>query len=315
VSRLSDLLLKQELSGAEKSEARDLVEFLEQVVRDLSGTITGQNKFTNLSSRRLIMDNSGLTVNSTGTAAADTALRAFRLFNQGYNEHFSMNLYDKSGDNISAGLAVRGPGSGTTRFPSLAYTFQWDDANQDEWNHQLVIAPTSGNNHRLIYRLLDNGTNRAELFFTGAGDYATGQGFDRRFDFENAFIQKNDAGIFAIANSTSGSSVQIQDSFFSLELGGELTIATGAITATQSYHSVDTQDDDATDDLDTINGAATGNILVLVAANSARTVVVKDSSGNIKLEGDFSMDNVNDTLTLIGRTTEWLELSRTNAEA
>ena len=92
----------------------------------------------------------------------------------------------------------------------------------------------------------------------------------------------------------------------------ELTIATGAITATGSYHRVDTEADAASDDLDTINGGVDGMILTLRAENDARTVVVKDGTGNIQIAGDMTLDNVQDTITLRydGTLTAWLELGR-----
>lgn len=93
-----------------------------------------------------------------------------------------------------------------------------------------------------------------------------------------------------------------------------LTISSGAVTATGSYHTIDTEASAATDDLDTINGAfATGHRLVITAANSGRTVVVKDGTGNIVLSnplGNFSMDNATDTMELIWSGSNWLELSR-----
>lgn len=92
--------------------------------------------------------------------------------------------------------------------------------------------------------------------------------------------------------------------------GSELTIATGVITATTSFHAVDTQADGASDDLDTINGGQTGQVLVIHAANSARDVVAKDGTGNLKLAGDCTLDNVEDTLTLIYDGANWLELAR-----
>jgi hypothetical protein len=55
--------------------------------------------------------------------------------------------------------------------------------------------------------------------------------------------------------------------------------------------------------------------LVITAANSGRTVVVKDGTGNILLNnvtGDFSMDNTADTMELIWNGGNWLELSRSN---
>jgi hypothetical protein len=96
----------------------------------------------------------------------------------------------------------------------------------------------------------------------------------------------------------------------------DLTISSGAVTATGSYHTIDTESSAASDDLDTINGAfATGHRLVITAANSGRTVVVKDGTGNIILNnvtGDFSMDNIADTMELIWGGSNWLELSRSN---
>lgn len=61
----------------------------------------------------------------------------------------------------------------------------------------------------------------------------------------------------------------------------ELTIASGGVTTTQGFHSIDTEGDAASDDLDTINGMATGEICIVVAANPARTVVLKHGTGNL----------------------------------
>jgi len=94
----------------------------------------------------------------------------------------------------------------------------------------------------------------------------------------------------------------------------ELTIATGVITATQTYHRVDTEGDAASDDLDTINGGAEGDILILRAENTARTVVVKDGT-NIKTAGDMSLDNTEDTITLVYNQSAWLEMARSDSGA
>lgn len=101
---------------------------------------------------------------------------------------------------------------------------------------------------------------------------------------------------------------------FSVGAPTELTIATGVITATKSYHKVDTEADAASDDLDTISGGSDGNTLILRAENTARTVVVKDGTGNIQCAGDCSLDNTQDTITLIfdGTLNAWLETARSN---
>lgn len=92
----------------------------------------------------------------------------------------------------------------------------------------------------------------------------------------------------------------------------ELTIGGGEVTATGSFHEIDTAGDAASDDLVTINGGENGMMLTIVAADSARTVVAKDGTGNLRLNGDFSLDHENDTLTLIYNGSNWLEVSRSD---
>lgn len=89
-----------------------------------------------------------------------------------------------------------------------------------------------------------------------------------------------------------------------------LTITSGIITKSRSYHKIDTESAAASDDLDTINGGAEGDILVIRATSSSRTVVAKDNTGNLQLAGDCTLDNAEDTLTLIYDGTNWLELAR-----
>jgi hypothetical protein len=92
----------------------------------------------------------------------------------------------------------------------------------------------------------------------------------------------------------------------------ELTISSGTIAVTQTWHRVDTESDGPTDDLTTINGGTNGQWLILQAATIARTVVVKNSVDNLILESDFSMDNTSDFLLLMGDAGHWFELSRSN---
>ena len=104
---------------------------------------------------------------------------------------------------------------------------------------------------------------------------------------------------------------------FSTPTAGELTISAGAVTVTGGYHTIDTESDAATDDLDTISGGNDGQFLVIQAANAARTVVAKDGTGNLQLAGDFSLDNTQDTLTLIfsSALSAWCEISRSDSGA
>ena len=97
--------------------------------------------------------------------------------------------------------------------------------------------------------------------------------------------------------------------------GREVTISSSAITATRSLHQVDTEGNSASDELWTINSSApVGTLLVLRAADNARTVVVKDGSGNIRLNGDMSLTHTRDTLTLLYIGSDWLEISRSDNE-
>jgi hypothetical protein len=102
-----------------------------------------------------------------------------------------------------------------------------------------------------------------------------------------------------------------------VDLGGdgtEKTISSGGIVITSGYHRIDTEADAATDDLTTILGGGMGQLLTLRAENGARDVVVKDGTGNLQLEGDCTLNNVQDTITLIydSNLTAWLEVARSN---
>lgn len=80
---------------------------------------------------------------------------------------------------------------------------------------------------------------------------------------------------------------------------GELTIASGVITVTGSRHTVDTESDASTDDLDTINGGSEGQIINITNANTARAVVVKHATGNILIPGgDITLEDTNKELLL-----------------
>lgn len=88
-----------------------------------------------------------------------------------------------------------------------------------------------------------------------------------------------------------------------------ITISGGIITlgANYSYFSVDTQAAAASDDLDTISNGNEGDLIFIKAANAARTVVLKDGTGNIKTNGgvDLSLDNSDDLVVLHFDATSW----------
>lgn len=100
---------------------------------------------------------------------------------------------------------------------------------------------------------------------------------------------------------------------FTLADAGELTIATGAITITAASHTVDTESDAASDDLDTINGGADGAIVTLRPAHTDRTVVLKHGIGNIQTPfgTDVVLDSTDKAVVLQYdlELTKWLVLA------
>lgn len=88
----------------------------------------------------------------------------------------------------------------------------------------------------------------------------------------------------------------------------ELTIASGAITVTQTFHRIDTEADAASDNLDTISGGTDGQFLVIRAENTAREVVVT-TAGNITTSdgNNVALDEVYKFLLLVydGNRSKW----------
>ena len=113
-------------------------------------------------------------------------------------------------------------------------------------------------------------------------------------------------GVLAATNSWAGA-----QTFQNILLGAssELTIATGAVAATRSYHTIDTEADAASDDLDDITGGATGEILLLRPENGARTVVIKHAVGANKIacpgNRDITMSEAEDFVLLAHNGTQW----------
>jgi hypothetical protein len=69
----------------------------------------------------------------------------------------------------------------------------------------------------------------------------------------------------------------------------ELTIAAGVITKTQGFHTVDTESDASTDELDTISGGTIGDILFLSANNDARETRIT-RAGNIRFQPEHMVE-------------------------
>ena len=88
------------------------------------------------------------------------------------------------------------------------------------------------------------------------------------------------------------------------------TIASGVVAASSDYSSytIDTESAAATDDLDTISGGVEGQVIFISNTDSARTVVVKNGTGNIiNISGDISLENPNQEISLKYNGTSWIK--------
>lgn len=93
---------------------------------------------------------------------------------------------------------------------------------------------------------------------------------------------------------------------------GEISVVeinNGTITPQRTYTGAIPGITPPTTQIHTINGGSEGSILIL----RCQSATLIDNLGNLRLSGNFTMNNVTDTLMLI-RTAQgtWLELSRSN---
>ena len=123
-------------------------------------------------------------------------------------------------------------------------------------------------------------------------------------------IQNKTGGLGTILTVPTGTQRLEHHGQVNFKAATELTIATGVITITKSYHSVDTEADAATDDLDTILGDVAGDLLILKSEDSARDITAKDGVGNLSLSGDFTFFTADDHLILIRDGANWFEIAR-----
>jgi len=127
--------------------------------------------------------------------------------------------------------------------------------------------------------------------------------------------------LFTIDPDTNGARMEGMLNFGDLNAtGSTLTISSGAITVTKSFHKIDTEGSAAADDLTTINGGHAGDILILQSTSNSRDITLKqvDPSGNLKIGSDIVLDHIRDKVLLIAidnsGTLEWHAMAfRSNA--
>ena len=89
-------------------------------------------------------------------------------------------------------------------------------------------------------------------------------------------------------------------------------IASGVITIDNPIRRLikaDTEGAAASDDLDTISGGYTGQVISIYSTNSGRDIVCKDGTGNLKLAGDITLSHPDDRLVIEYDGTNWYQVS------
>jgi len=84
-----------------------------------------------------------------------------------------------------------------------------------------------------------------------------------------------------------------------------VTISSGEITVTEPGLYAVSVESGLSDELNTINGGSNNDEIILYAADTSKTVIVKNGVGNIYIGGDFSLNNSKDILRLI-KITDWV---------
>ena len=114
-----------------------------------------------------------------------------------------------------------------------------------------------------------------------------------------------------ITNGRIGQLLRVTAERLSLGSPSTLVVVASSITISKSWHRVDAVPSGTTNLVNILGGIA-GDILVLQAANDAKTIKLKDDDGNMRLAGDFNLDSVRDTIVLLFDGSLWYEICRSN---
>jgi hypothetical protein len=161
---------------------------------------------------------------------------------------------------------------------------------QNEINKILQIVDFTVSTNRLLKIISEKNGHSSKM----PDDAGSNEDHDKRYvriaQFASLFTNASNLKMLNLKDST------------------EITIAGGIVTASQSFHRIDTESNGPTDDLDTINGGSDGDILFLRAENDARTVVLKHGTGNIVTAAgtDYSLDTINKIAMLIFDGSNWI---------
>ena len=238
--------------------------------------VANTNEFTNPIETNLYID---------ATSSGQRALIESEELEQSYNRKYQFNLPDTSSGTEPFSIISRG---GADSIPQFLLS------QQSGTTDAFMSIEIDGSQAYSIG--IDNNASDAFCINAGTG-ISTG----------TAALQISSGGVTTISDLVA-KKLSLDDQ------NPELTIASGAITVSDSYHTVDTEGDAASDDLDTINGGSAGDLVVLRAADNARTVVLKHATGNLRLDGaaDKTLDAANDVIMLIRLTGTWNQIAFSN---
>ncbi len=153
-----------------------------------------------------------------------------------------------------------------------------------------------------------------------------GSGRDIDGNASNWFVASGGAATFTSISAGGGAVGGGAATFGELNTSGgkrnigsstELTISAGSITVTQQHHTVDTEADAASDNLDSIVGGVVGDFLVLCAENDARTINIRNNQGigvaNIFVNNTpRPLNTVNDIIVLFHNGSNWVQVAHSN---
>ena len=151
--------------------------------------------------------------------------------------------------------------------------------------------------HRLVIHWAASATFDIGDAATGAGEIhlSTNVNITDHVANDTLTLISDGTDWYEIARSTSASLI-------------ELTIVSGVVTVTKPIHLLDGET--SPDDLDTINGGWIGMTVTLKPGDDARTMNVKNGTGNIKISTDMVLNNLEDGITIIYDGTNWTEVGR-----
>ena len=281
MANFSDLIIKDELTERDRKDLQRIASEIERTIYDLADTIgtTGATFQQRATFQR------ALSVYVTGFSATDLSRGILLINSKAAGHHGFMGVRDDSTGHLELGIDDDLAAANT----SVNISILKDPADPD-------------NVGQYDFGIFGGGTGAAKVSMGGeveiwAGSYAATQGKITAFNLLKKDIDFQVSGdtVTDVLKVDAGLESVSVGGFFNLKFISELTIASGEITVTGSFHSVDTQNDDATDNLDTINGGQVeGNIIMLKSANDGRDTTITES-GNCLVSGSAALITTADT--------------------